>query len=305
MQFAFTRLPTVERADLCAEPVSEEPVLLVIPREHRLASAPAVTLRYLVDEDLIFIDRQVEPELHDYYVATCVNSPSGPGCPGACSTSSPPTARTRRPSAGSSPPGPWFARSAGGNSPFIVFDDADLEQAVSGIVSAKFRNAGQICTAANRILLQRGIAEEFTELLRRHADRVQVDHGGKVLTGGAPHQLGGTFYQPTVISGISQESAAWREETFGPVAALTVFDDESEAITMANDTEYGLVSYIYTHDVGRVFRVSEALEAGMVAVNTGRVSNEQAPSAASRSRASGARARSTASMTGWTSSTST
>jgi succinate-semialdehyde dehydrogenase/glutarate-semialdehyde dehydrogenase len=195
----------------------------------------------------------------------------------------------------------------GGNSPFIIFDDADLEQAVSGIVSAKFRNAGQICTAANRILLQRGIAEEFTELLRRRAERVNVghgfdrgvemgplidgqglakverhvadmvDHGGKVLTGGGPHELGGTFFQPTVISGISQESVAWREETFGPVAALTVFDDEDEAVTMANDTEYGLVSYIYTHDVGRIFRVSEALEAGMVAVNTGRVSNEQAP----------------------------
>jgi succinate-semialdehyde dehydrogenase/glutarate-semialdehyde dehydrogenase len=195
----------------------------------------------------------------------------------------------------------------GGNSPFIVFDDADLAQAVSGIVSAKYRNAGQICTAANRILLQRPIAEEFTELLRRRAERVEVghgfdrgvemgplidgqgldkverhvadliDHGGKVLTGGARHELGGTFYQPTVISGISQESLAWREETFGPVAALTVFDDEDEAIALANDTEYGLVSYLYTHDLGRTWRVSEALETGMVAVNTGRVSNEQAP----------------------------
>jgi succinate-semialdehyde dehydrogenase/glutarate-semialdehyde dehydrogenase len=195
----------------------------------------------------------------------------------------------------------------GGNSPFIIFDDADLGQAVSGIVSAKFRNAGQICTAANRILLQRGIADEFTELLRRRAERVRVghgfdagvemgplidgqglakverhvadlvDHGGKVLTGGGRHELGGTFYQPTVISGISQESVAWREETFGPVAALAVFDDEEEAVRMANDTDYGLVSYIYTHDLGRTWRLSEALETGMVAVNTGRVSNEQAP----------------------------
>jgi succinate-semialdehyde dehydrogenase/glutarate-semialdehyde dehydrogenase len=195
----------------------------------------------------------------------------------------------------------------GGNSPFIIFDDADLKQAVAGIASAKFRNAGQICTAANRILLQRGIAEEFTALLRARAERVEVGHGfdrgtemgplidgqglakverhvadlvdrgGKVLAGGRRHALGGTFYQPTVVSGISQDSVAWREETFGPVAALTVFDDESEAIALANDTEYGLVSYLYTHDVGRVFRVSEALEAGMVAVNTGRVSNEQAP----------------------------
>jgi succinate-semialdehyde dehydrogenase / glutarate-semialdehyde dehydrogenase len=195
----------------------------------------------------------------------------------------------------------------GGNSPFIIFDDADLKQAVSGIVSAKFRNAGQICTAANRILVQRGVAEEFTDLLRRRAEQVEVghgfdagvemgplidgqglakverhvadlvDHGAKVLTGGRPHELGGTFYQPTVITGITPQTMAWNEETFGPVASLTVFDDESDAVTQANDTEYGLVSYIYTHDVGRVFRVSEALEAGMVAVNTGRVSGEQAP----------------------------
>jgi succinate-semialdehyde dehydrogenase/glutarate-semialdehyde dehydrogenase len=195
----------------------------------------------------------------------------------------------------------------GGNSPFIIFDDADLKQAVAGIVSAKFRNAGQICTAANRILVQRGVFEEFSELLRRRAESVEVghgfdrgvemgplidaqglakverhvadliDHGAKVLTGGHPHDLGGTFYQPTVITGITPETMAWSEETFGPVASLTVFDDENDAITQANDTEYGLVSYIYTHDVGRVFRVSEALEAGMVAVNTGRVSGEQAP----------------------------
>ena len=195
----------------------------------------------------------------------------------------------------------------GGNSPFIIFDDADLEEAVAGIVSAKFRNAGQICTAANRILLQRGIADEFTELLRRRAERVEVghgfdrgvemgplidapglakverhvtdliDHGGKVLTGGGRHELGGTFYQPTVITGITPQTMAWNEETFGPVASLTVFDDEDEAITLANDTEYGLVSYIYSREVGRIFRVSEALETGMVAVNTGRVSNEQAP----------------------------
>jgi succinate-semialdehyde dehydrogenase / glutarate-semialdehyde dehydrogenase len=195
----------------------------------------------------------------------------------------------------------------GGNSPFIIFDDADLEQAVAGIVSAKYRNAGQICTAANRILLQRGIAEEFTDLLRSRAERVRVghgfdagvemgplidghgldkverhvadlvDHGGKVLVGGRRHELGRTFYQPTVISGIGPESLAWREETFGPVAALTVFDGEDEAISLANDTDYGLVSYLYTHDLGRVWRVSEALEAGMVAVNTGRVSNEMAP----------------------------
>jgi succinate-semialdehyde dehydrogenase/glutarate-semialdehyde dehydrogenase len=118
-------------------------------------------------------------------------------------------------------------------------------------------------------------AQGLAKVERHVADL--IDHGAKVLTGGHPHDLGGTFYQPTVITGITPETMAWSEETFGPVASLTVFDDENDAITQANDTEYGLVSYIYTHDVGRVFRVSEALEAGMVAVNTGRVSGEQAP----------------------------
>lgn len=195
----------------------------------------------------------------------------------------------------------------GGNSPFIIFDDADVENAVNGIVSAKYRNAGQICTAANRILVQRGIIDEFTEALRQRAASVRVgygfepgvemgplideaglakverhvadlvDHGGTVLTGGHRHELGHTFYQPTVVSGLSHETLTWSEETFGPIAAITGFGDEEEVVSLANDTKYGLVAYIYTHDLGRVWRVSEALETGIIAVNTGRVSNEMAP----------------------------
>jgi succinate-semialdehyde dehydrogenase/glutarate-semialdehyde dehydrogenase len=195
----------------------------------------------------------------------------------------------------------------GGNSPFIVFDDADPIKAVEGIVSAKYRNAGQICTAANRILVQRGILETFTETLRARAEGVRVgagfdkgvemgplidaqglakverhvadliDKGGKVLTGGHAHTLGRTFYEPTVISGLSRDSLTWQDEVFGPVAAITVFDDEDEAVEMANDTTYGLVAYVYTHDMGRIWRTAEAVEAGMISVNSGRVSNEQAP----------------------------
>lgn len=195
----------------------------------------------------------------------------------------------------------------GGNSPFIVFDDADVETAVSGIVSAKFRNAGQICTAANRILVQQGIAEEFTDALRRRAAKVEVgngfaagvemgplidqqgldkverhvadllDRGGRLLTGGHRHALGRTFFEPTVVTGLTPEMLTWSEELFGPVAAITTFADEDEVIERSNDTDYGLVAYVYTQELGRVWRVSEALETGMVAVNTGRVSNEMAP----------------------------
>jgi succinate-semialdehyde dehydrogenase/glutarate-semialdehyde dehydrogenase len=195
----------------------------------------------------------------------------------------------------------------GGNSPFIVFDDADVDQAVSGVVSAKFRNAGQICTAANRIFVQRGVAERFVEAMTRRAQAVSVgngfesgvemgplidqkgldkverhvadmvDRGARVLTGGRRHGLGRTFYEPTVITGLEPGMLPWSDETFGPIASIAVFDDEDDVIAQANDTEYGLVAYLYTHDVGRVWRVSEELETGMVGVNTGRVSNEMAP----------------------------
>ena len=195
----------------------------------------------------------------------------------------------------------------GGNSPFILFDDADIDQAVEGVVSAKFRNAGQICTAANRIFVQRGIADRFSDAMTARAKSVKVgngfasgtemgplidrkgfekverhiqdmlDHGATLRTGGRPSELGLTFFEPTVITGLESDMLPWSDETFGPVASIAVFDDEDEVIQKANDTEYGLVAYVYTHDVGRVWRVSEALETGMVGVNTGRVSNEMAP----------------------------
>ncbi|MEO3926175.1 NAD-dependent succinate-semialdehyde dehydrogenase [Micromonosporaceae bacterium B7E4] len=195
----------------------------------------------------------------------------------------------------------------GGNAAFVVFDDADPELAVEGIFSAKYRNAGQICTAANRILVQEGIRERFTEALLRRTEAVRVgtgftegvemgplidaqgldkvqrhvadlvDRGGRVLTGGAPHELGGTFFQPTVVDGLSAEALAWREETFGPVAAIRGFTSEDEAVALANDSEYGLVAYLYGYNLGQIWRTAEAIETGMVAVNTGRVSGEQAP----------------------------
>lgn len=195
----------------------------------------------------------------------------------------------------------------GGNSPFVVFDDADIDQAVEGVVSAKYRNGGQICTAANRIFVQENVSERFTEALRRRASRVAVgdgfapgtemgplideaglekverhvadlvDKGGRVLTGGHRHELGRTFYEPTVVASLGRDALPWREETFGPVAAIATFTDEDEVLELANATEYGLVAYLYTHDLGRTWRVAEALETGMVAVNTGRVSNEMAP----------------------------
>jgi succinate-semialdehyde dehydrogenase / glutarate-semialdehyde dehydrogenase len=195
----------------------------------------------------------------------------------------------------------------GGNAAFIVYADADPDLAVEGIVSAKFRNAGQICTAANRILVQDGIRERFTEALVRRSKSVVVgsgfeqgvemgplidenglrkvekhltdlvDRGGEVLAGGDAHERGGTFFTPTVVSGLSPESLAWHEETFGPIAAITGFGDEDEAIALANDSEYGLVSYVYGQHLGRIWRTAEAIETGMVAVNTGRVSNEMAP----------------------------
>src|SRR5487761_713835 len=174
----------------------------------------------------------------------------------------------------------------------FLAERAGLPAGVLSIVTADGAQApeiGQELTGSRQVrkISFTGSTEVGKLLMRQAAGRLQkvslelvadlVDHGAKVLTGGRRHELGGTFYQPTVISGISEESVAWREETFGPVAALTVFDDADEAIALANDTDYGLVSYLYTHDLGRTWRVSEALEAGMVAVNTGRVSNEQAP----------------------------
>ncbi|MEG3663293.1 NAD-dependent succinate-semialdehyde dehydrogenase [Celeribacter halophilus] len=195
----------------------------------------------------------------------------------------------------------------GGNAPFIVFDDADLDAAVEGAMIAKFRNNGQTCVCANRIYVQEGVYDAFAEKLAKAVsdlrtgngmesgvdlgplidenafEKVQshvsdvVEKGGRVLAGGKPHALGGTFYEPTVLADVTSEMAVAREETFGPVAPLFRFTDEAEAIQAANDTEFGLASYFYAQDVARIFRVSEGLEYGMVGVNTGLISTAEAP----------------------------
>jgi succinate-semialdehyde dehydrogenase / glutarate-semialdehyde dehydrogenase len=193
----------------------------------------------------------------------------------------------------------------GGNAPFIVFDDADLDEAVAGAVLCKFRNSGQTCISANRILVQAGVYDEFVQRLTEQVsalavgsglepetrvgplieqqaiDKVDrhvadaVDRGGQLLTGG--EHLGGLFYSPTVISGVSPEAAMATEETFGPVAGVARFANEDEAVTQANNTPYGLAAYFYSRDVGRIWRVSEALEYGIVGINTGFISTEVAP----------------------------
>jgi succinate-semialdehyde dehydrogenase/glutarate-semialdehyde dehydrogenase len=195
----------------------------------------------------------------------------------------------------------------GGNAPFLVFDDADLDAAVDGAMASKFRNTGQTCVCANRLLVQDGIYEAFSQklavavsalkvgngyepgvsqgpLIDRNALAKVEEHiadalslGAKVLRGGKRHALGGTFYEPTVLTGVTAAMKVAREETFGPVAPLFRFKDEAEGIKMANATQFGLASYFYSRDIGRVFRVSEALEYGIVGVNTGLISTEIAP----------------------------
>ena len=195
----------------------------------------------------------------------------------------------------------------GGNAPFIVFDDADLDAAVAGAIASKYRNSGQTCVCANRILVQEsvydGFAAKFVEgvsklvvgsglesgvdqgpLIDENAVAKVEAHiadalakGATVLTGGKRHPLGGTFFQPTVVGGARPSMRLAREETFGPVAPLFKFKTETEAIAMANDTEFGLAAYFYARDVGRIVRVSEALECGIIGVNTGIISTEVAP----------------------------
>ncbi|MDF7775623.1 NAD-dependent succinate-semialdehyde dehydrogenase [Sphingomonas sp. AOB5] len=195
----------------------------------------------------------------------------------------------------------------GGNAPFIVFDDADVDAAVDGAMASKFRNTGQTCVCANRLLVQDGIHDRFVERLAERVSAMTVApgvtegsqqgplidanalakveahvadalaHGATVVTGGARHALGGNFYQPTVLTGIDAQMLVSREETFGPIAPITRFSTEAEAIALANDTPFGLASYFYTRDVGRIFRVGEALETGMVGANTGIISTEVAP----------------------------
>ncbi len=195
----------------------------------------------------------------------------------------------------------------GGNAPFIVFDDADLDKAVEGAMASKYRNAGQTCVCANRLYVQSGVYDEFAKKLadavsalkvgngmdegvttgpminQGSVDKVQehiddaLSKGANVIVGGKAHELGGTFFEPTLLTGVTQDMKVAKEETFGPLAPLFKFETEEEVIGYANDTEFGLASYFYSQDMGRVIRVSEGLEYGMVGVNTGLISNEVAP----------------------------
>ncbi|WP_028311051.1 NAD-dependent succinate-semialdehyde dehydrogenase [Derxia gummosa] len=195
----------------------------------------------------------------------------------------------------------------GGNAPFIVFDDADVDAAVAGAMVSKYRNAGQTCVCANRLLVQDGIHDAFVAKLAEAVRTLKVGvgteagvnlgplingaavgkverhladalaKGASVVTGGKPHALGGNFFEPTIVTGVTTAMAVAREETFGPLAPVFRFTTEDEAIRMANDTEFGLAAYFYTRDIGRVWRVGEALEYGMVGINTGLISNEVAP----------------------------
>ncbi|MBU0726102.1 MAG: NADP-dependent succinate-semialdehyde dehydrogenase [Alphaproteobacteria bacterium] len=195
----------------------------------------------------------------------------------------------------------------GGNAPFIVFDDADLDKAVEGAIASKYRNAGQTCVCANRLLVQDGVYEAFSKKLAEAVGKLKVGNGfdkdvmqgplidmaavekveehiadalgkgAKVVIGGSRHALGGSFFQPTVLSGVTTDMKITREETFGPVAPLFRFKTEEEAIQMANDTEFGLASYFYSRDLSRVWRVAEGLEYGIVGINTGIISTEVAP----------------------------
>ena len=195
----------------------------------------------------------------------------------------------------------------GGNAPFIVFDDADLDAAVEGAMASKYRNAGQTCVCANRIYVQDGVYDAFADKLVAAVRKLKVGNGiepdvtqgplidedavkkvelhvadatakgGRVLTGGKRHALGHTFFEPTVIAGVTTDMRVAKEETFGPVAPLFRFKTDADAIAMANDTEFGLASYFYSRDIGRIWRVAEALESGMVGINTGLISNEVAP----------------------------
>ncbi|MEZ5101127.1 MAG: NAD-dependent succinate-semialdehyde dehydrogenase [Thermoleophilia bacterium] len=195
----------------------------------------------------------------------------------------------------------------GGNAPFLVFDDADLDAAVQAMALAKFRNAGQTCISANRVLVHERVIDEYAERLGAFAaglrvapgveDGAQIGpliddqgfekvvrhvedamaRGGEIVTGGRPHERGGYFYTPTVIKGVTADSQMTCEETFGPVAGLIPFSTEEEAVRLANDTPFGLAAYFFTRDLGRAWRVGEALETGIVALNTGFISTETAP----------------------------
>jgi succinate-semialdehyde dehydrogenase/glutarate-semialdehyde dehydrogenase len=195
----------------------------------------------------------------------------------------------------------------GGNAPFIVFDDADLDAAVKGAIASKYRNAGQTCVCANRLLVQDGVYDAFAKKLAQAVSAMKVGNGtetgtvigplidmkaidkveqhiadalkkgAKVMVGGKRHALGGSFFQPTVLTDVTTDMVVTREETFGPVAPLFRFKSDEDAIRMANDTEFGLAAYFYSRDIGRVWRVAEALEYGIVGINEGIISTEIAP----------------------------
>jgi succinate-semialdehyde dehydrogenase / glutarate-semialdehyde dehydrogenase len=195
----------------------------------------------------------------------------------------------------------------GGNAPFIVFDDADLDAAVVGAMGSKFRNTGQTCVCANRILVQDGVYEAFSAKLKAAVEAMTVGNGmepgvsqgplinsdalakveehvanalsmgASVVTGGKKHRLGGNFYEPTVLANVPHNALIFQEETFGPVAPLFRFKTEEEAIRLANDTEFGLAAYFYARDIGRIFRVGEALEYGIIGINEGIISMAEAP----------------------------
>lgn len=195
----------------------------------------------------------------------------------------------------------------GGNAPFIVFDDADLDAAIQGAMISKYRNAGQTCVCSNRLFVQDSVYDAFVEKLVaattalrvgdgmddgitigplvnlkavKDVDKLvqaSVESGAKIALGGGPHELGGCFYQPTVLTEVTSDMAVFRNEIFGPVAPVVRFSSEEEVIAMANDTEFGLASYFYTRDIGRVWRVAEALDYGIVGINEGIISNEMAP----------------------------
>ena len=195
----------------------------------------------------------------------------------------------------------------GGNAPFIVFDDADLDAAVEGAIASKYRNAGQTCVCANRLYVQSGVYDTFAQKLADAVGQLHVGNGvdagvttgpmidekavekveehiadavakgASIKMGGKRHSLGHSFFEPTIVTNVTQDMAVAKEETFGPLAPLFKFDTEEEVLGYANDTEFGLASYFYSRDIGRIFRVSEALEYGMVGVNTGLISNEIAP----------------------------
>ncbi len=195
----------------------------------------------------------------------------------------------------------------GGNAPFIVFDDADLDEAVKGAMASKYRNTGQTCVCANRILVQDSVYDAFAEKLATAVRALKVGpgmepgvtqgplinadavakveehisdataHGAKVMLGGKRHAQGGNFFEPTILTGVTPAMKIFHEETFGPVAPLFRFKDEAEAIKLANDSEFGLAAYFYARDVGRIFRVAEALESGIIGINEGIISTEVAP----------------------------